>query len=138
MGAFSVAKQAKVRWYGRLTSPGAGTGGLAECGLQGSTNPTTMSVRWNRTRGTTNFQCICTNSGTSTTVGSGVAGDANDHDFGIECYSGSILFYLDGVLRATITTNITAELLQPFVNCTGSTSTAATANMDYVDARGDR
>ena len=138
MGAFSVAQQAKVQWRGALIQPGGGTGGVAECGLQSTTAPTTTSVRWNRTRGTTNFQCYCQSGGTGAPVDSGVAADSSDHDFRIECYSGNILFYLDGTLRATITTNITADLLQPFVNCTGSTTTAATANMDYVDTRGNR
>jgi hypothetical protein len=138
LGAFSVAQLAKVQWRGSLVSPASGTGGLAECGLQSTSAPTTTSVRWNRTRGTTNFQCYCQSAGTGSPVDSGVVADSNDHDFRIECYSGSVLFFLDGVLRATITTNITANQLQPFVNCTGSTLAAATANMDYVDARGVR
>jgi hypothetical protein len=137
-GSFSIGNNAQIAWRGAMHPPTAGTGGLVECGFQTSTNPTTNYIRWQYLRGTTNFQCICTSGGTSTTTDSGTAGDTNNHEFRIECVTGQALFYLDGILKATITTNIPTGNLQPFANCTGSTTNVSYFDADWVDARGFR
>lgn len=137
-GAFSVANTAQVAWRGSMTVPNGGSGGSVECGLQASTNPTTNLICWKALRGTTNFQCICTSGGTSTTTDSGVAVDTNDHEFRIETATGTVNFYIDGILKVTTTTNIPSGNLQPYVNCAGSTSVAATTNMDWTQVTGSR
>jgi hypothetical protein len=137
-GAFAVASNAQITWRGAMTRPTGGTGGTVECGLQATTSPTTNLICWKGLRGTTNFQCLCTSGGTTTTTDSGVAFDTNDHEFFIETVTGSVNFYLDGVLRATITTNIPSGNMQPYVNCAGSTTLAASMSADWVQGVGAR
>ena len=76
--------------------------------------------------------------GTPSTADSGVAFDTADHEFFIETVTGSVNFYLDGVLRATIVANIPTGTLQPYVNCAGSTTIAASMNVDWIQAIGAR
>lgn len=136
--SFSVAANAICTWRGAMTIPNGGTGGVVEVGLHDGSNPTTHRIIWQAARGTANFQCICTNAGTSTTTSSGVAVDTNDHEFMIETVTGSVKFYLDGVLRVTTTTNITANLLMPRVLCTGSSTVVADFSADWVRVVGNR
>jgi hypothetical protein len=137
-GAFSAAQFAQIIWRGTLVSPATGTGGLSECGFQSATAPTVQSMRWRSARGTTNFQCQCSDGAGTTTVDSGVIANTATHTFQILCSSTGVNFFLDGILRASILTNISTQQLQPFVNCTSSNNAAATSDMDYVDARGVR
>jgi hypothetical protein len=132
MGSFTVGNNVSCVWHGSMTRPASGTGGLVECGLQDATAPTTTAIKWSSVVGGIYFQCICINAGTATTVMSNITVDTADHDFRIEAITGSVNFYLDGVLKGNITTNIPAGQLQPFCNCTGSTTTAATFNADSV------
>ena len=137
-GSYAVASNAQVNWRGAMTRPTGGTGGTVECGLQAATNPTTNKICWQGLRGTTNFQCICMSGGTPSTADSGVAFDTADHEFFIETVTGSVNFYLDGVLRATIVANLPTGTLQPYVNCAGSTTIAASMNVDWIQAIGAR
>jgi hypothetical protein len=138
VGGFSIGANANIIWRGSMT-PATASGGLCECGFQSSTNPTTNYIKWQYAPNTNgNFRCICTSGGTSTTVDSGVAGDNLDHEFRIETTTGQALFYLDGVLKATITANVPTGQLQPFVGCTGSSGTVSDFNADWVWALGNR
>jgi hypothetical protein len=138
IGAFTIGGAGQIAWKGSMT-PAVAASGLCECGFQGSTNPTTDLIRWQYAPNTSaNFQCICTAGGVSTTTSSGVAGDNADHEFRIECTTGQVLFLLDGVLRATIVTNIPTGQLQPFVNCTGSAAVVSDFNADWVWVLGTR
>jgi len=107
--------------------------------LPGVTNPATEYICWRYQPNTgANFRCLCVSGGSTNDQDSGVAGDNNDHTFQIECVPGQVLFFLDGILRQTLATFITAEALQPFVNCTGSAAVVSDFNANWVDARGNR
>jgi hypothetical protein len=56
----------------------------------------------------TNYQCCTSDGSTQTTTDSGVAADTNGHAFAIEFADGTpaVLFYIDSVLVATVTTNL--------------------------------
>lgn len=138
VGGFTVGGNANIAWRGSMT-PAVASGGVCECGFQASTNPTTNFVRWQYSpNANANFRCITTSGGVSTTTSSGVAGDNLDHEFRIECATGQVKFYLDGLLLVTTTTNIPTGQLQPFVNCTGSAGTVSDFDADWVWTIGDR
>jgi hypothetical protein len=137
-GSYSVAQQASITWYGSMI-PAVAAGGLSSCGLQSSTAPTTSYMAWVYNPNTNaNFTCICISAGTSTVFNSGITGNNLNHTFRIECYPGNVIFYFDNTLVTTITTNITANTLQPFVSCTGSAAAISDFNADWVYALGDR
>jgi hypothetical protein len=138
MGAFSVEKNANITWLCSMT-PATGSGGLCECGFRATTNPTTNMIKWQYSpNANANFRCICTSGGISTTVISDITGNNNDNEFRIECATGAILFYINGVLKATINTNIPTGNLQPFANCNGSSTTVSDLNADWINAIGSR
>jgi hypothetical protein len=128
IGVFSAANNAKIRWRGTLT-PGSGS---AECGLADN-NSSTDWIAW--LNGGANFRCQCGIGGGSTSdIDSGVAGDTSNHLFEIVLSTGIAQFFLDGVYRTTIVTNVTAHPLQPYIWLAGTGS----ANMDFVLIQGDR
>ena len=137
-GAYSVAAKAQVTWRTSLLVPTGGTGGSVECGLQATSNPTTNKICFQAIRGTANYQCLCQSGGVGSPVDSGIAVDTNPHNFFIETLTGSVNFYIDGVLRANITSDIPSSTLQPYVNCAGSTTVVADANVDWVQVTGVR
>jgi hypothetical protein len=138
VGGFSVAGNCIIIWRGKMT-PATAASGLAMCGFQASTNPTTNYIRWiYEPNAHANFRCSCVSGGVETISDSGVAGDNNDHEFMIECATGSINFYLDGVLKVNITTNIPTGQLQPFIECTGSAAVVSDFNADWAWAIGAR
>ena len=66
----------------------------------------------------THWHAVCQTDDThQTLVDTGVVIDTNRHQFGIVATSGGFKFYIDGVLKATITTNVPAGAtpLQQFV-----------------------
>jgi hypothetical protein len=139
VGNFTVAGKAAMVWRGSMT-PATAAGGLCHCGMQASTNPTTNYVRWiYEPNASANFRCSCVNGGSETIQSSGVAGDNLDHEFRIECSTGVVLFYLDGILRYTNSaSNIPTGQLQPFAACTGSAAVVSDLNADWVWGIGDR
>jgi len=85
-----------------------------------------------------NWQAQSAAGGVTTTIDTGVAADTSYHEFRIETTSGTLKYFLDGVLVATITTNISALLLQPY--CWVVSKTAATRDVffDWIETFGDR
>ena len=138
VGPLSVAGHAKVTWRGKMT-PAVAAGGLCQCGLHDVTNPLTYFIRWiYEPNANANFRCTVKAGGTETIVSSAISADNLNHDFKIECMTGSILFYLDGTLRATITTNIPTTQLQPYAGCVAAAAANSEINMDWVWCLGDR
>jgi hypothetical protein len=138
IGGFSVAGKGMVLWRGKMT-PATAAAGLTHCGFQDVANPTTNYIRWiYEPNAHANFRCSCMSGGVETITDSGVVGDNNDHEFRIECSTGQVLFFLDGLLKITTTTNIPATQLQPFVGGTGSAAVVSDFNIDWVWGFGDR
>jgi len=134
MGAFSVAKNFDVEWRAALTADN----GTAECGLEGAGDQATNRIRWQLDSAQANFQCLATSAGVTSTADSGVAKDNNLHLFRIIGSAGFLQFFLDGVLRAVITLNITASLLQPYAFCVRNTGSNSDVVADYVQVTGDQ
>jgi hypothetical protein len=134
-GAWSPAKGVSITWRGYCV-PGAS--GLVEVGMMSSTNETTDWIGWRYApTENANFLCESAVGGVATTVNSGVAGDGNYHDFRIDITTGNVKFYLDGTLRATITTNVTTDRLQPYVYNQG-VGAVSDFNTDWVEVVGAR
>ena len=72
-----------------------------------------------------------------TATDTGIAADANTHEFRIETSSTAVKFFLDGVLVGTNTTNITTNLLQPAVRPT-SYSAIRDISVDCIELTGQR
>lgn len=71
----------------------------------------TVAFRYSTAAGDVNWQCVVTDGTTQVTVDSGVAVNSSMHTFGIEFSSPNCLFFLDGVLVATVaitTTTLTS------------------------------
>jgi hypothetical protein len=127
---YSAATRIEIEWYGRMTPP---TGGNTECGVMSAGG--TEWVAWYYNPSTSaNFRCQTS----ATNTDSLVAGDNNDHLFEIIINTGVAEFWLDGVLRATNTTNVSTLGLQPYAWLTASGTTASTMNMDFVKVTGNR
>lgn len=62
----------------------------------------TCAFRYSTHASDTDWQCVVTDGTTQLTVNSGVLVDANVHTFGISFLSPNVLFYIDGVLVATV------------------------------------
>lgn len=78
-----------------------------------------------------NWFAVTRNTNVETAVDTGIAADAVDHEFKIIIRGSIIKFFIDGVLKATITTNIpTANLFHGFVWVT----TEAVAKTDRIDS----
>lgn len=127
-GMFSIANHASVKWCGILT-PGSGS---VECGIDGAGNQATEWICW--ITGSPNFRCQCGSGGSTSMIDSGVAMDGVDHVFEIITFTGFAQFFIDGVFKATINSNVPTTALQPYVWVVGTGS----ANMDYVLVQGDR
>lgn len=72
-----------------------------------SPNLNYMGFHFSSIAGNTNWQCITSSGSTPTIVDSGVAADTHEHSFAIvmdDTGGSGVLFYIDGVLVATITT----------------------------------
>jgi hypothetical protein len=133
---FSLAANAvhTSRW--RISSL---TGVSSEIGLEAaSPNHTTdwLCFLYNSAYGA-NWQAQCGAGGSTTTVDTGVVANLSYHEFRIECSSTAVKFFLDGVLVATITTNLTALLLQPH-GYVVSTSNTEDLFFDWIEAYCDR
>lgn len=63
-----------------------------------------IGFRFSSVAGDTNFKCVVSNSSADNVVDSGVVADTKSHRFGFACNdtAGTIAFYIDGVLVATI------------------------------------
>jgi hypothetical protein len=85
-----------------------------------------------------NWQAQAAAGGTSTTVDTGVAADANYHEFKIITRNGEITYYIDGVLVATITTNITSLALQPYAYIVSKTGSTRDVFFNWIEAVGER
>lgn len=85
-----------------------------------------------------NWRAQCISGGAATTVDTGISADTNFHEFEIVTTSGSVKFSLDGVLVATITTNIPSTLLQPCCHVISRTGVVKDVNIDWIEAVGER
>ena len=75
-----------------------------------------------------NYKAYSTLAGATTTTDTGVAIDTSWHIFKIVATPSDVKFYIDGVLKATHTTNIPTTNIGPAVTCYDS----ATISVDYV------
>lgn len=102
--------------------------GLAGADLSATDNPTTIrtaGVRFSSVAGDTNFQCVTSSGSASTVTDSTVAPSTNTfvHDVVIDFSDGAnCKFYIDGVLKATNTTNLPAGALGPAISVTTNTT----------------
>jgi len=90
--------------------------------------------------GSSNWYANTVSGGNSTSQDTGVATDTNWHIFKIDCISANeVKFYIDGVLKTTITTNIPTVGLQSFTY-QETTSTGANRDLllDWIELVGDR
>lgn len=88
-----------------------------------------------------NWQIACINAGAGAAVDTGIAADTSYHIFRIECFpTGEVHFYIDGVATANspITTNITAQYLQPWHTIQTLADVVKSVDIDYVAVRQNR
>jgi len=85
-----------------------------------------------------NWQAQCAVGNVPTTVDTGIAANTSYHEFRIECKTGEVVFFLDGALVATITTNITTRLLQPYAFIVSKTGSARDVFFDWLECTGER
>jgi hypothetical protein len=100
---------------------------------------TGIFFQYNETTPAGNLKCVCVNSGTRTTVDSGVAADTSYHYFEFDANgTTSVSFALDGTPVATISTNIPSSALEPiiFVQTQESADKQLTVDLYHID--GDR
>lgn len=134
-GAWNAAKGVSIVWRGYCV-PGAS--GIVEIGMMSAPSETTDWIGWRYAPAeNANFLCECGDGGVTTTVNSGVAGNGNYHEFRIDITTNKAEFYLDGTLRATITTNVTSDRLQPYVYNQG-VGAVADFFADWVEIVGAR
>jgi len=91
--------------------------------------------------GAHNWQIACVDAGAGAGVDTGVAVDTNYHLFRIECFpTGEVHFYIDNVecANSPVTTNITAQYLQPVFSLLTRTTAERTMDIDYVYIRQER
>jgi hypothetical protein len=85
-----------------------------------------------------NWLCQSAASGSVTTVDTGVACSTAYYEFRIETRPGQVTFFLNGVLIATITTNISSLLLQPYAYVVATGASARDIYFDWLEVFGDR
>ena len=91
--------------------------------------------------GAHNWQIACVDAGAGAGVDTGVAVDTNYHLFRIECFpTGEVHFYIDNVecANSPVTTNITAQYLQPVFSLLTRTTEERTMDIDYCYIRQER
>jgi hypothetical protein len=88
--------------------------------------------------GSDNWKVHTYSGGTGTTTDTGVAQDGNYHIFRITGTSSEVKFYIDGVLEATHTTNITTEDLTIEVKLDMITTDQTYFYCDWIDLKCDR
>jgi hypothetical protein len=134
---FSVAKLASITSRSRLSST---TSIQGEVGFEAASPDNTtnwITLYYDSVLGT-NWQAECAASGVATTVDTGIAANTSYHEFRIECKSGSVVFFFDGVLVATITTNIPTMLLQPYSYIVSKTGSTRDIFFDWIECTGER
>jgi len=97
-------------------------------GLMDALSGTTNHVALGDTSNGANFKAISTLAGSTTQTDTGVVIDTAWHVFKIVATPSSVLFYIDGVLKATHTTNIPTTNLGPAIGCYD----AGAVDVDYV------
>lgn len=85
-----------------------------------------------------NWRCGTSASSVVTWVDTGIPVDTNWHVGRIELSSANAKFFFDGILVATITTNLSALLLQPFLYVYTNGASARTLYADWFEGRGYR
>ncbi len=122
------------RW--RLSSLSSISG---EVGMEAaSPNNTTEWLCFLYASGNANWQAQISSGGNTTTVDTGVAADTSYHDFRIEFTSSLVTFFLDSVLVASIGTNITSYILQPYAYVVSTTGSARDVYIDWIEVYGGR
>jgi hypothetical protein len=136
MGNYSAEKHFVIEWKGKLIPS---SNGSSECGMDAAGSQGSNWICWIYKPGdSTKFRCQTGSGGSITTVDSDINGDTNEHYFKIIGDSGVLQFYLDNMLKTSITTNISNSRLQPYLWMQGGGSSPSDADMDYVLAIGDR
>lgn len=91
--------------------------------------------------GAHNWRIACVNAGAGASVDTGITVDINYHIFRIEAFpTGEVHFYIDEVecTNSPVTTNITAQYLQPSLSLLTRTTAERTMDIDYVYIRQER
>lgn len=134
---FSVAKLATIYARYRVSSTASMAG---EVGFEAASPNNTsnwITLHYDSVLGA-NWQAQCASGGSTTTVDTGVAANTSYHEFRIECKTGSVVFFLDGTLVATITTNIPSLLLQPYAFVVSKTGATKDLFFDWLECTGER
>lgn len=132
--AYTCANIIRCDWRGRMI-PAAN--GSVECGLLSGDQADW--VCWIYAPGTSaNFECYCGNGAGSTRISSGVVADTNDHIFRVYGRTGAYEFWLDGVLRQVITSNVSTQAISPYVWGVGGSAANSDFNVDWVRVTGER
>lgn len=134
---FSVAKLATITSRYRLSSTASIQG---ETGFEAAAPDNTsnwITIYYDSAVGA-NWQAQCASGGVTTTVDTGIVANTSYHEFRIECKTGSVVFFLDGTLVATITTNIPTMLLQPYAYIVSKGGSARDVFFDWLECTGER
>lgn len=82
----------------------------SEIGLSNSSG----QIRFER-NGVGNWYGVCENNGNVTSIDTGIATTQNFHWFGIRCHSGGVDFYIDGIFKGIINTNVPQSSLEFYI-----------------------
>lgn len=85
-----------------------------------------------------NWHAQCSIAGASSTVDTGLAADLNYHEFQIECDPVEVRFSIDSVLKASISVNVSSQLLQPYVYVESKTGSSRDTFLDCIEVFGER
>jgi hypothetical protein len=137
--SWAAGNTTNVRYWLGMTAFNTGGAGCSTAPPRSTTcyatnTPNTSALVFRYSAGTdTHWQAVSINAGTATVTSTGVAVDTNPHLFEIAAaIGGGYNYYIDGVLTATITTNlpsVTAQssLTETIIFWTGDNENTATA-----------
>lgn len=130
---FSVAAFAALtsRWRVSATTSMSGEIGLEAASPDNGTD--WIAFIFNTDVGA-NWLAQSATGGLVTTVDTGVAANTNFHEFRIATTSSAITYFLDGRLVATITTNISPLLLQPYCYVVSKGGASRDVLFDWIEA----
>jgi len=113
-------------------------------GLTASDSPSGKFAmfRFSSIGGDTNYQCVCGDGSAQTVVDSGVAADTHSHAFGVQIndVGSNVMFYIDKILVATITTHIPAsgtQLKWTAQTCWHTSTADPMIGMEFVNVQSD-
>ncbi len=80
------------------------------------------------------FRLQTSASGTATRTSTDIAIDAAWHTHKVECTASDVDYYIDGVLKATNTTNLPAVAMQPYIDIRNNLAAVNSVNIRYFEA----